>query len=199
MTLANGNERRYEGSMRRLIASALAAILCGPTALATQMRPLSLFLVESDEPVADDLTPAGQAAIREGQRLRERFRDRLRKLGEVAIVTDEALADARLEIREAAVHRLSTAGHTEPRPPKKPAGIQGGAVGERVTDVGVGRTVERDYALTVRLTAGSSFADFSSSTREPSASSAVDTVIRSLRRWVREHRDDVARAARPSR
>jgi len=186
--------------MRGLADVALGLILVGPTAplLTTEPRPLRLFLDDREEPVAPELTPTGEAAVREGRRLRERFRGRVGKLAEVVLVADEADADARLEIREAAVHRESGTEHSERRTPKKPAGVQGGAIGERVTDVAVGRIDGRDYALTVRVTAGSSFADFNSNTREPSASSAVDTVIRSLRHWVREHRELLAHGPRPS-
>ena len=173
----------------------VAPLVASPAASA---RPLSLFLVDRAEPVAAELTPAGQAAVREGRKLRERFLARLRKVDEVVLIADEAAADARLEIREAVVHRESGTERSERRRPKNPGGIQGGAIGETVTDVAVGRLDGRDYALTVRVTAGSSFADFNSSTREPSASSAVDTVIRSLRHWVGEHRELLAHRPRPS-
>src|SRR5262245_11247868 len=153
---------------------------------AAPTRPLAVFLVEREEPVDVDLTPAGQAAVREGRRLRESFRARLRKLDDIVLVADETAAEARLEIREAAVHRDTSREDTQKGAPRRPAGL-GGRIDEQVTEVGVGRVEARDYALTVRVTAGETFADLTSSTREPSASSAVDTVIRALRRWVRDH------------
>jgi hypothetical protein len=174
-----------------------AAMLVPPTAAwaasETRRQALAVFLVEGEEP--EGLSPAGQAARRDARRLRARFLDALRKVDEVVLVTDAGAAEARLEIREAAVHRVTLTGRTDRRGPKKPEGVTGGTIQERETDVGIGRVEARDYALTVRLTAGRTFADFSSDTRERSASSAVDTVVRALRRWVREHRRELARAS----
>jgi hypothetical protein len=169
--------------------------LCSTAEPAPPARPLSVFLIATDEPVAEDLTPAGQAAVREGQSLRAQFLQRLRKAEGVVLVTDETAADARLEIREAVVHHVYETERSERKPPVKTPGVKGGAIGEQVTDLGIARTAKRDYALTVRLTIGSTFADFTNSTKDTSAGSAADTVVGRLRRWVREH--DRARAGRP--
>src|SRR5262249_875821 len=103
------------------------------------------------------------------------------KVEGVTLVSDESAADARLEILEAAVHRGTAVERTQRKDPK--SHVHEGRPED--TDISVSHVFETDYALTVRVTSGGSFTDFTSSTRDSSASSAVDTVIRKLRGWVR--------------
>jgi hypothetical protein len=125
--------------MRGLMGRALVVFACASSAQAATTTPLPVYVVPADEVAADDLTPAGQAAVQEGHRLRRQFLDRLAEMREVVLVTDETRAAARLEIRESAVHHLAGTERTQRQGPKRPAGIQGGAVGERVTDLGIQR------------------------------------------------------------
>jgi hypothetical protein len=184
--------------MRRA-PTALAVVLAGPALLAgaaSRPPPLAVFVVDREVTVPDTLTPAGEAARRDAQRLRTRLLDALRNVDEIVLVADEAAADARLEFREAAVHRLPRPPDAEGGSPRKPPGVRG-TIGEHVTDVALGRIEGPDHALTVRLSSARRFADFSSTSPEPSASSAVATVVRALRRWVREHRRELVRAGGP--
>jgi hypothetical protein len=138
-----------------------------------------------EEPAGDG---ASRRATKESQDLRGRFLDRLRKAGEIALVSDETAADGRLEIMEAAVHhqpRVETVTKRGPEPHRK--------VLETQEEFGAAASDEPDYALIVRLTTASRFAEFTSGTREPSASSAADTVVRAMGRWIRAHRGEFAR------
>ncbi len=164
----------------RCAVVAVLAVFAGPLPAASP-RPIALFLVQREEPVAPELTPAGRAAVREGQRLRARFLAALGKVEGVKVVTDESLADARLEVLEATVHRDTAIERTQRKDPQ--SHVRQGRPED--TDISVSHVFETDYALTVRVTAGDAFTDFSSSTRDSSASSAVGTVIGKLRGWVR--------------
>jgi len=185
----------YEGGMRAsaAVALALAMAAVGPrVAAAPAARPLRVFVAPA-EATTDALTPAGQAARREGEALRAKFLDRLRKMNEVALVDDEGQAQARLEVRESAVHHRSRTETTSKRGGgRQPSGPRQFIV-ETQEEVGVSASDEREFALTVRITAGNVVADFASSVTEPSASSAADTVARSMARWIRAHRRELAR------
>src|SRR5262249_19254962 len=74
--------------MRGMVWIALPVVLAAvleATADASP-RPVALFVIPREEPVAPELTPAGQAAVREGRKLRARFLAALRKVEGVTLV-----------------------------------------------------------------------------------------------------------------
>jgi hypothetical protein len=181
--------------MKMLLSVLMAVLATSVTSLAVHEAPrrVALFFVEREEPVAADLTPAGEASVREGAKLRARFLAALRKLDGVVLVTDESAADARLEVLEASVHETTEVERTQGNGPRKPAGIGSGGTKDLDVDVATSRHAERDYALTVRVTVDAAFSDLASSPHDASAASAVDTVIRKLRGWVRGRQNSPAR------
>ncbi|HEV7501888.1 MAG TPA: hypothetical protein VGQ33_17865 [Vicinamibacteria bacterium] len=177
----------------RTAGRALAAVLIvgnAGTALeaAPPSRPVALYVSTSDDAVPAELSPAGQAAVRRAEDLRARFLAALRKTKEVLIVNDEAAADARVEIREAAVHEARATEDTRRPIPGRPAGTpSGGRIGTADTDVAVNQVRDLDYALTVRVSTAHFFADCSSDPRDTSAASAVGTVMGKLKQWIGTH------------
>lgn len=182
----------------RTAGRALAAILMVGGATIARLdaaqpsRPVALYVSTSDDAIPAELSPAGQAAVRRAQDLRARFLAALRKTSEVVIVTDEASADASLEIREAAVHEARATEDTRRPVPGRPAGTpSGGRVATSDTDIAVNQVRDRDYALTVRVATAHFFADCSSDPRDTSAASAVGTVMGKLKSWIGAHRREL--------
>jgi hypothetical protein len=170
------------------MGAALLLALAVAVAEARASERITVFVVEWDRMPPAGLSEEGEKAWGQGERLRERFLKALAKVNEVQVLTEASAAEARLEIREAAVHLGRAPATPEPKPPKPPRGGAGTNIVEGVDEVAAGRNLTAEYALVVRVSSGERFTDLSSSTRDTTASAAVDTVIRALKRWARERR-----------